>query len=300
VHSDLNAIITGPSRGPVGNGSCPYPENDDVLRNRCEPFREFTIIFHDEIGALQAFDAFSDPVLGHTLHSVRDAFAINYGTGGIGAEIIANRVGVGPMKDCNDCKYEEFFLTSWAVGDPAMVVDVPASASNPAEDVVATKALYPDDPSNVYHSYLSDHVKIRNLHAGKEHHIFHLHAHQWLYTPDADGSSYLDSQAIGPGTSYTYEIAFDGSGNRNKGVGDAILHCHFYPHFAMGMWALWRVHDVFEQGTIIWLRCRPRSFPAIRSSSLAWPGIAPRTRRATTPSTTSTGAYSTVGCRDTS
>ena len=27
----------------------------------------------------------------------QDAFAINYGTGGIGAEIYANRIGVGPM-----------------------------------------------------------------------------------------------------------------------------------------------------------------------------------------------------------
>ncbi|HEV2722841.1 MAG TPA: hypothetical protein VG323_22645, partial [Thermoanaerobaculia bacterium] len=31
--------------------------------------------------------------------------------------------------------------------------------------------------------------------------------------------------------------------------GDSIFHCHFYPHFAAGMWALWRVHDVFEDGT---------------------------------------------------
>ncbi len=24
---------------------------------------------------------------------------------------------------------------------------------------------------------------------------------------------------------------------------------HFYPHFAQGMWELWRSHDVFEAGT---------------------------------------------------
>src|SRR4029077_17142109 len=29
-----------------------------------------------------------------------------------------------------------------------------------------TKAFYPDDPSNVYHSYLGDHVIFRVLHAG--------------------------------------------------------------------------------------------------------------------------------------
>ncbi|MDH3496506.1 MAG: copper oxidase [Gemmatimonadota bacterium] len=248
VHSDLAAIITGPGRESLCNGwtYSPVPASP----NRCQPFREFTVIFHDDIKAVQAFDAYNDPVLSHTLHSVRDGFAINYGTGGIGSEIIANRLGLGPEGQCNECKYEEFFLTSWAVGDPAMVTDVLANASDPATGNIATVALYPDDPSNVYHSYVNDHVKIRNLHAGpKEHHIFHLHAHQWLYTPDAAESSYLDSQAIGPGSSYTYDIAYDGGGNRNKTPGDAIFHCHFYPHFAQGMWAMWRNHDVYEFGT---------------------------------------------------
>jgi hypothetical protein len=137
-----------------------------------------------------------------------------------------------------------------------MLVDVPASANvgpdgkRVAYPFAATQAYYPDDPSNVHHSYLNDHVKIRNIHAGpKEHHIFHLHAHQWVHTPDSDNSAYLDSQAIGPGSAYTYEIAYHGSGNRNKMAGDSIFHCHFYPHFAQGMWALWRTHDVFENGT---------------------------------------------------
>ena len=144
-----------------------------------------------------------------------DNFAINYGTGGIGAEILANRFQVGPMANCVECKFEEFFLSSWAVSDPAMVVDIPAnstnytrdqpnvaspllnnfeqfappastplpptpadpsttppSPANPTNDpnlcsipgydkpcLKATKAFYPDDPSNVYHSYLDDHVK---------------------------------------------------------------------------------------------------------------------------------------------
>jgi hypothetical protein len=41
----------------------------------------------------------------------------------------------------------------------------------------------------------------------------------------------------------------NGSGNLNLTVGDSIFHCHFYPHFAQGMWSLWRTHDVFEPGT---------------------------------------------------
>ncbi|MEZ5867863.1 MAG: hypothetical protein R3D46_05100 [Defluviimonas denitrificans] len=32
-------------------------------------------------------------------------------------------------------------------------------------------------------------------------------------------------------------------------MGDSIFHCHLYPHFAQGMWELWRVHDVLEDGT---------------------------------------------------
>ena len=269
VHSDLTALITGPNAGRFpDNTYLPNPATPD----RNQPFREFTIIYHDEIGAVQAFAEFEDPVLSHTLHSARDAFAINYGTAGAGAEVLANRFGVGPMHACTECKYEEFFLSSWTVGDPAMVVDVPANAPcdpqsmhegnpcTPAPGPKATKVFYPDDPSNVYHSYLGDHVKFRILHAGsKEHHVHHQHAHQWLFTPDSDNSTYLDSQAIGPGAAFTLEMTYNGSGNRNQTPGDSIFHCHFYPHFAQGMWALWRVHDVFEAGTVLDGEGRPQS-----------------------------------------
>ncbi|HEX8722262.1 MAG TPA: hypothetical protein VF736_16730, partial [Pyrinomonadaceae bacterium] len=266
VHSDLTAIITGLRRGRFPAGTYPSVA---VLPRRDWPFREFTLIYHDEIGAVQAFPQFRQNgpgQLGDTLQGGRDAFAINYGTGGIGSEILANRLGVGPMAGCDECLFEEFFLSAWAVGDPAMVVDVPANApcqedylekglcapghSGPARGYKATRAFYPQDPSNVYHSYLNDHTKMRVLHAGpKEHHIHHLHTHQWLKSADGDQSSYNDSQAIGPGSSFNLEIAYGGGGNRNLTVGDAIFHCHFYPHFAQGMWALWRVHDVFEEGT---------------------------------------------------
>ena len=44
-----------------------------------------------------------------------------------------------------------------------MVVDIPANTRDAAGNVIkgpkATKALYPDDPSNVYHSYIGDHTK---------------------------------------------------------------------------------------------------------------------------------------------
>jgi hypothetical protein len=281
VRSDLNAIITGPGRSNFPAGT--FPPNPSLepnvkvpqapglaVRPREEPFREFTVIFHDEIFAIQAFPGFfNDPVFAHTLHGVKDGFAINYGTGGIGSEILANRLGVGPAFACNDCRYEEFFLTSWVLGDPAMVVDIPANVGlenlgpgqTPPPGAVGPKAttvFYPDDPSNVHRSYIGDHVKFRNLHAGPaEHHIFHLHSHQWMFAPNSDKSAVLDSQAIGPGSTYTYEILFNGSGNRNQTPGDAIFHCHFYPHFAQGMWELWRNLDTFEVGTVLDANGRP-------------------------------------------
>jgi manganese oxidase len=289
VHTDLTALIVG--TGGQRNGWFPpnrFPPNIHIYPERHQPFREFTIIYHDEIGAVQAFPQFEDNVLAHTLHGGRDAFAINYGTGGIGAEILANRLRVGPMWNCTECKFEEFFLSSWTVGDPAMVVDRPANVScgpettnpntlgqdpnlplfvsrlrngtpcTPLPNAKATKAFFPDDPSNVYHGYLNDHTKFRVLHAGtKEHHIHHLHAHQWLFSPDSDKSTLLDSQAFGPGSSFTTEIASGGAGNLSKTVGDAIFHCHFYPHFAQGMWSLWRVHDVLELGTQLDSNGRP-------------------------------------------
>lgn len=319
VHGDINAIIVGPEKDgsfPVGDpnkvddGTYPLDEHPDgprrnpTIPNRHEPFREFVSFFHDENAATQAFPYFFEhPELGFTLHGVRDAFMINYGSGGIGSEIISNRLQAGPMNDCVDCAYEEFFLSSFAVGDPALLVDKPINlglgrcqpeylapdtdcqeddvANCPLDPTfaaerekfcafdesgekpnwrnvltstgerqwVANQAFYPHDPANVHHSYIGDFVKFRNLHSGKEQHIFHLHNHQWLFNPNDDNSNYIDAQGVGPGSGYTYEIAFGGSGNRNKTVGDAIFHCHFYPHFAQGMWYMWRIHDVLETGT---------------------------------------------------
>ena len=319
-HTDLTAIITGPKHGRFPGTTGPdkaEPACNDVADksatfnplfctnsaepDRKQPYREVTVIYHEVVnGVTQAFPIMSPSFQPATPADAgpattaagRDYFAINYGTGGIGAEIYANRIGVGPMGNCVDCKFEEFFLSAWPIGDPAMVVDTPANsnttnnqnadapctttqltnsppncspkAGTKTTNIVpghpdwyhmegarkATKAFYPDDPSNVYHSYLDDHVKFRIHHGGTGvSHVHHQHAHQWLQSPNNSDSAYLDSQMISPGASYTLEMVYNGSGNRNKTVGDSIFHCHFYPHFAAGMWAMWRVHDVFEQGT---------------------------------------------------
>jgi manganese oxidase len=255
VYTDLTAIITGPyaDRFPF-NSNGPQFRNNPALPDRREPYREFSIFYHMNNQITQAFSAQYNPTngvtgFGNTIGNGQDGFAINYGSGGIGSEILANRLGVGPEKDCVECKFEEFFLSSWAVGDPAMVtknVPTPGGGSQLTAD-------YPDDPSNVYHSYVRDHVKFRifNASASEQPHVHHQHAHQWLHTANDDSSTYLDSQMIVPGSAYTLDMVYNGSGNRNGTIGDSIFHCHFYPHFAQGMWSLWRVHDVFEDGTAI-------------------------------------------------
>ena len=239
VHGDLNAIIHRPDVAET--------DEDEGIG-----FREFSVFFHDELKTFYTrnFEELGDFGSGQ-LAGVRDGFAINYGASGMGDMVIANRKGVGPAANCQECLYEEFFLTSWAHGDPALLEQ------------------FSDDPSNVHHSYLNDPVTYRNFHAGpKETHVFHLHAHQWFAGNDRGRGSYLDSQTVGPQQGFTYNI-YDGglevyhpgtgggegwyetlgSGNRNRTPGDSIFHCHLYPHFAQGMWELWRVHDVLEDGT---------------------------------------------------
>ena len=118
--------------------------------------------------------------------------------------------------------------------------------------IPGNEALYQEDPSNVHHAYMNDYTKIRNIHAGAfEQHIFHLHNQQWLFNPNDDNANYLDAQEIMPGSGHTYELVNGGAGNRNKTSGDAIFHCHFYPHFAQGMWYHIRIKDTFERGTVL-------------------------------------------------
>lgn len=230
VHGDLNAIIVDYDDSEAGT----TVSQDEGY------FRELTAVFHDDLGASQAFPELRfDP----SFHGVRAGFGINYGAASIGAAVLANRHRVGPSRGCVECKFEEFFLSSWANGDPALNVERDALGNS-------VQALYPADPSNVHHGYLGDPVRFRNVHAGpRETHVFHLHGHQWLRSPGNDDGTLIDSQTIGPGAGYTYDIGYGGGGNRNLTAGDAIFHCHLYPHFAQGMWAIWRSHDVFEAGT---------------------------------------------------
>ncbi|KYF97743.1 hypothetical protein BE20_03875 [Sorangium cellulosum] len=143
VHGDLNAIIAGYEESQLDS---PTP----VAPGR---FREFTVLFHDELKAVQAFEKLE---VDETFHGVRDGFGVNYGASGFGSILLANRARLGPSKKCIECAYEEFFLSSWANGDPAMIVERDRRGN-------ATEALFPDDPSNVHHAYLGDPVWFRNV-----------------------------------------------------------------------------------------------------------------------------------------
>jgi len=75
VHSDLTAIIAG----PAGSGYLiPNVASTRTYPNRNQPFRELTIIFHDETGAVQAFPQFESDDFNFTLHSVRDSFGVRF------------------------------------------------------------------------------------------------------------------------------------------------------------------------------------------------------------------------------
>src|SRR6185369_7047049 len=143
-NAENNPALNPPPGGKVDPLFCQNPAAPD----RKQPYREITVIYHGALNpvATQAFPVLqtSDP-MSPTTTAGQDAFGINYGTGGIGAEIYANRLGLGPMGACADCKFEEFFLSAWSVGDPAMLVDIPANVSI-AAPLPATPAAPPIPP----------------------------------------------------------------------------------------------------------------------------------------------------------
>ena len=97
VHSDLTAVITGPKAGRFLDKTAPGFHEVAVTPDRLEPYREFTIVYHEMFRDTQAFwQLYQDSQLKTTLEAVNDNFAINYGIGGIGSEILANRFGRRP------------------------------------------------------------------------------------------------------------------------------------------------------------------------------------------------------------
>ncbi|QIN81373.1 hypothetical protein GBA63_01090 [Rubrobacter tropicus] len=184
-----------------------------------------------------------------------NGFAFNYGAEPAWNRIATNPAGANPAAEQSapDAIGEETSLSSWTYGDPALIKLasgpgpwLPGADRQNKEDCGLENSCY---VSNVTHAYKGDATKIRFAHAGvKETHVFHMHAHQWRIEPNDPGSQIIDSQTFGPGEAFTASL-IGGAGSTPKTAGDSIFHCHLYPHFADGFWALFRVHDVYEDGT---------------------------------------------------
>lgn len=128
-------------------------------------------------------------------------------------------------------------------------------------------ASYPfgDPATPIPRSYVGEGVKTRLLHGGSEvFHVHHLHGggDRWRRNPNADPNNdfwkgltkipdpnltsvHLDSQSIGPSTSYNLEHEC-GAGGCQQGVGDFLFHCHIGHHYISGMWSFWRVFGTVQ------------------------------------------------------
>ncbi len=122
--------------------------------------------------------------------------------------------------------------------------------------------MFGDPATPMPRSYLGEPTKTRLMHGGSEiFHVHHLHGggDRWRRNPKADPnndiaggltkrpaqnifSTHLDSQSIGPGTSYNLEHE-GGAGGVQQAAGDFLFHCHIGHHYLAGMWSFWRVFD---------------------------------------------------------
>lgn len=174
-------------------------------------FREYAVFFHDELEIRDK--AGNQPIDPHT--------GLPAATTGISyrSEPMRNRM---PLTHDPADSGEDISMSSWVYGDPA---------------------------PPILRAYVGDPAKIRLIHGGiKETHVFHLHNHQWRLEGENPNSTIIDSVSLSPQESYTLDI-LHGAGSLNGMIGDAIFHCHLYPHFHEGMWTLWRIYDRLEDGT---------------------------------------------------
>jgi len=207
--------------GPLSSGAFA-----DIHNPLLPSFREFTWIFHDEPGALDITNnARIDPM---TFQEAESVHAVNYRF-----EPLDNRarlIEAGVV--CPDCEGEEVHHDSWVFGDPA---------------------------TPILRGYRGDPARIRLLHGGvKETHTFHYHTHTWLSHPNDPDSEIIDVQSISPQNVYNVEILY-GLGSLQQAIGDAIIHCHLYPHFDVGMWGLQRTFDTLQDGS----QCYPNGVPIL-------------------------------------
>ncbi|MGN0295071.1 MAG: multicopper oxidase domain-containing protein [Lachnospiraceae bacterium] len=183
----------------------------DIYHPHRPSFREYAVFFHDE---LEIKDKNGDPPRDPHTGLISATTAISYR-----AEPMRNRM---PLTEDHADTGEDISMSSWVYGDPA---------------------------PPILKAYVGDPSKIRLIHGGiKETHVFHLHNHQWKLEGENPDSVIIDSISLSPGECYTLDI-LHGAGSLNGMIGDAIFHCHLYPHFHEGMWTLWRIYDRLQDGT---------------------------------------------------
>ena len=203
---------THPETGkPINSGNFA-----DVHNPLLPSFREYGWFFHDE---QEIHDLTGQtPISPHTLQP-EATHNINYRS-----EPMRNRARlIQEGVVCPDCEGEEVHHDSWVFGDP-------------------------DTP--ILRAYIGDPIKIRLVHAGaQETHSFHYHVHQWLFEHTDVDSEIVDVQAISPQANYTVTPMY-GAGSLHGAIGDAIIHCHLYPHFGEGMWGMQRNFDTLQDGSM--------------------------------------------------
>lgn len=214
IHGLFGAIIVEPAESFWLNPETGEPLESGLFADVYAPgqsaFREYAVFFHDE---LEIKDKDGNPPMDHRTGLMSATTGISYRS-----EPMRNR---HPLTDNPADSGEDVSMSSWTYGDPA---------------------------THVLPAYVGDPTKIRLLHGGiKETHVFHLHNHQWRLEADNPNSTILDSITLGPQECYTLDI-LHGAGSLNGMIGDAIFHCHLYPHFHEGMWSLLRVFDRLQDG----------------------------------------------------
>jgi manganese oxidase len=196
----------------------------DIHHPLLPSFREYAWIFQDE---MEVNDLTSNRPLNPTTGQPAESFhGVNYRY----EPEHRRKQLIDEGVVCPDCEGEEVHHDSWVFGDPA---------------------------TPILRGYVGDPAKIRLVHGGvKETHVFHYHVHQWLSDPNNLKSNIIDSQSTSPQSHYNIEPLY-GLGSLHGGIGDAIIHCHLYPHFGAGMWGMNRVFDTLQNGS----QCYPNGVP---------------------------------------
>ncbi|KAI8912040.1 hypothetical protein DFJ77DRAFT_512077 [Powellomyces hirtus] len=232
IRDGLTADIHPPKRSGYQNFKADFFRDEPELPDPSASFREHVTIFHDEAKVKRGFKLTDNPCgKGRPVSSVgipnlptdddEAVHAINYRSDPLRnrQSDIFDRINNGTLK--RPVFGEEQHHSSWMHGDPGLV----------------------------YTNYAGDPAKFRVVHGGiKETHVFHWHVHQWYAVEGKTDSPIIDSFSLSPQWATTFTALY-GAGSRLKSIGDAIFHCHLYPHFTLGMWGIFRIFDKLQDGS---------------------------------------------------